>query len=223
MADDPTGQRKVLRAGGIKRRKQILEATLRVILKDGIRGVRHRAVAEEAKVPLASTTYYFKDIEELLSETFLFWNHSAIIYVDSIQDKVFAHINDSTADHIKDPETRTKLANVVAGFAITFVLDQIEGHLEDRVLELAFHHEATRNKKLRHVVRNRLNGHRDSMEQFYRLLGSSNPKADAQVTISLMLRLEQEAVMDDDEVDTAAIENTLNRHIQVMFLAAVND
>ena len=223
MAEEQASQRKVLRAGGIKRRKQILEATLRVILRDGIRGVRHRAVAEEAKVPLASTTYYFKDIEELLSETFLFWNHSAIIYVDTIHDKISAHLNSGISDHIKDPETRTKLATVFAGAAITFVLEKIENHRDDRVIELAFHHEATRNRKLRHVVRKSLNNQRESMESFYQVLGSANPKADARVTMSLMLRLEQEAVMDDEEVDSLAIKNTLSRHIHVMFLAAVND
>ncbi|WP_414819992.1 TetR/AcrR family transcriptional regulator, partial [Shewanella colwelliana] len=46
------------RVDGEARRIAILEATLRLIVKEGIRGVRHRAVASEADVPLASTTYY---------------------------------------------------------------------------------------------------------------------------------------------------------------------
>jgi DNA-binding transcriptional regulator YbjK len=32
--------------------------------------VRHRAVAAEAGVPLSATTYYFKDIDDLLTDTF---------------------------------------------------------------------------------------------------------------------------------------------------------
>ena len=35
-----------------------------------MRGIRHRAVAKEADVPLAATTYYFKDIDELIVDTF---------------------------------------------------------------------------------------------------------------------------------------------------------
>ncbi len=43
-------------ARGDERRLHILRATWQVIIDDGIRGVRHRAVAEAAGVPLASTS-----------------------------------------------------------------------------------------------------------------------------------------------------------------------
>lgn len=222
MAEEPASQRKALRAGGLKRRKQILEATLRVILRDGIRGVRHRAVAEEAQVPLASTTYYFKDLEELLSETFLFWNHGASIYAGRLKDEVAKYLDSMPSCSIHHPDTRKKLESTFSSLSIDYVLDQINNHQEDRQIELAFHHEATRNAKLRLVVRNRLNSHLESMAEFYELIGSPNPKADAQATISLLLRLEQDAVMDDEAVDRSFIESTLSRHLHVMFLASEN-
>src|SRR5882724_3066009 len=50
------------------RREQILEATLRVIGRDGREAVTHRAVAEEAGVPLGSTTYYFDSRDDLLGQ-----------------------------------------------------------------------------------------------------------------------------------------------------------
>ena len=48
------------------RREQILEAALRVIGRSGRQAVTHRAVAEEAGVPLGSTTYYFDSRDDLL-------------------------------------------------------------------------------------------------------------------------------------------------------------
>ncbi|MGZ4481779.1 MAG: TetR/AcrR family transcriptional regulator, partial [Gaiellales bacterium] len=42
------------------RRQAILEATLRVIRDSGVHAVTLRAVAAEAGVPLAATTYYFE-------------------------------------------------------------------------------------------------------------------------------------------------------------------
>ena len=53
---------------GAGRRREILEATVRVLIRDGLAGVTHRAVAREAEVPLAATTYYFSSKEELLGE-----------------------------------------------------------------------------------------------------------------------------------------------------------
>ena len=50
------------------RREQILDATLRVIGRDGREAVTHRAVAEEAGVPLGSTTYYFDSRDDLLGQ-----------------------------------------------------------------------------------------------------------------------------------------------------------
>jgi DNA-binding transcriptional regulator YbjK len=50
------------------RRREILEATLRVIAHGGVNGVTHRAVAQEANVSLASTTYYFDSKSALVEE-----------------------------------------------------------------------------------------------------------------------------------------------------------
>jgi TetR/AcrR family transcriptional regulator, regulator of biofilm formation and stress response len=61
MAGEPTRQ-----ARGERRRRAILDAALRLISRDGVDALSHRAVAEEAGVPLASTTYYFESLDELL-------------------------------------------------------------------------------------------------------------------------------------------------------------
>lgn len=58
---EPTRQ-----ARGERRRRAILQATLRVISERGVGAVSHRTVAVEADVPLASTTYYFKSLDDLL-------------------------------------------------------------------------------------------------------------------------------------------------------------
>src|SRR3954464_6409680 len=50
------------------RREQILEAALRIIGREGRQAVTHRAVAEEAGVPLGSTTYYFDSRDDLLQQ-----------------------------------------------------------------------------------------------------------------------------------------------------------
>jgi DNA-binding transcriptional regulator YbjK len=50
------------------RRREILEATLRVIGESGVNGATHRAIAHEAGVALASTTYYFDSKSALVEE-----------------------------------------------------------------------------------------------------------------------------------------------------------
>ena len=55
---------------GRARRTAILDAAIDVVARDGTGAVTHRAVARLARVPLASTTYYFASRDDLLLEAF---------------------------------------------------------------------------------------------------------------------------------------------------------
>ncbi|MFE4862142.1 TetR/AcrR family transcriptional regulator [Streptomyces sp. NPDC056670] len=48
------------------RRRRIIDAAIRVVAERGIAGLSHRTAAAEADVPLGSTTYHFKTLDELL-------------------------------------------------------------------------------------------------------------------------------------------------------------
>jgi DNA-binding transcriptional regulator YbjK len=54
------------RARGAASRQAIVEAAGRVVVASGLAAVTHRAVAEEAGVSLARTTYHFPNVEALL-------------------------------------------------------------------------------------------------------------------------------------------------------------
>lgn len=49
-----------------ERRRRIIDAAIRVVGDKGIAGLSHRTVAAEADVPLGSTTYHFKTLDDLL-------------------------------------------------------------------------------------------------------------------------------------------------------------
>ncbi|WP_326583650.1 TetR family transcriptional regulator [Streptomyces sp. NBC_00481] len=49
-----------------ERRQRIIDAAIRVVGDRGIAGLSHRTVAAEADVPLGSTTYHFKTLDDLM-------------------------------------------------------------------------------------------------------------------------------------------------------------
>jgi DNA-binding transcriptional regulator YbjK len=51
---------------GERRRQELVTAAAALLRSGGFDAVRHRAVAERAGLPLASTTYYFSSLEELI-------------------------------------------------------------------------------------------------------------------------------------------------------------
>jgi AcrR family transcriptional regulator len=58
-------------ARGEARRTAILDAALRLVARGGPRAVTHRAVAAEADVPLAATTYYFASRDDMIAQALL--------------------------------------------------------------------------------------------------------------------------------------------------------
>lgn len=52
---------------GEKRRQALVEAAAALLVEGGFDSIRHRAVAERAGLPLASTTYYFESLDELVT------------------------------------------------------------------------------------------------------------------------------------------------------------
>lgn len=78
---------------GIRRRRRLLDAALRVIERDGVAGATYRAVAEEAGLPKTSATYYFATAGEMLRAALA---HSAAEYGAELRRLLGA--GQSTAD-----------------------------------------------------------------------------------------------------------------------------
>ena len=51
-----------------RRRDALLRATIELLGETGAKSVTHRAVAQRAGLPLASTTYYFESVHQLIEE-----------------------------------------------------------------------------------------------------------------------------------------------------------
>ncbi|HVV09632.1 TetR/AcrR family transcriptional regulator [Amycolatopsis sp.] len=52
---------------GERRRSALIEAAAELLAEGGFDAIRHRAVAERAGLPLASTTYYFDSLDDLIT------------------------------------------------------------------------------------------------------------------------------------------------------------
>ena len=52
---------------GTRRRQALITAAADLLLAGGYDAVRHRSVAKRARLPLASTTYYFDSLDDLVA------------------------------------------------------------------------------------------------------------------------------------------------------------
>jgi TetR/AcrR family transcriptional regulator, regulator of biofilm formation and stress response len=136
------------------RRRDILEATLRVIGEGGVKSVTHRAVAQEANVALASTTYYFDSKSALVEEAL------ELMIARSIED---VRLHTTCPEQI----SREELIDRVMGFAEGQISDPNAFLLAQYELML----ESGREEYLRPLARRWTIAYMDGFERVVRSAG----------------------------------------------------
>lgn len=200
--------RQTSRSDGEARRLVILEATLRLIVREGIRGVRHRAVAKEADVPLASTTYYFKDIKDLISDSLTFFAEKTLWMNEELESRSFELLKEIDGLAKEDKHSELLVSNL-AQFISEHIREQIS-HRDNRILEAAFHEEALRNTQLADAIKRLDDSFLSTIGRFFELLGSTNSNADAHQLLALIKYLEYKYVLIDcDEADDTELEEVV--------------
>ena len=140
----PTRQRGVARrAKGEQTRLHILQSARTVISKNGIKGTTHRAVAAEADIQLSLTTYYFKDIKELVREAFILSSKESIENNDLVWESVFQHLTKYTKMELRKVNARKALRDELVTIASEFLYEQIVFKPVGLAVEQVFLTEAT--------------------------------------------------------------------------------
>ncbi len=191
-----------------ERRRAILEATLRLIVRDGMRGVRHRAIAREAGVPLAATTYYFGDLADLIADAFTLYAEDTLHDSRELEESSLAALDAYGAEAARGSAARVELAQTLTCHLVEHIRSQVRLR-SDRILEHAFRNEALRNPKLAATARIPQERTIRAIADFLSRCGSDDPDADAQIIFGFILNLEYQLLTGAG--DDALIERTVGR------------
>ncbi|QSX28764.1 TetR/AcrR family transcriptional regulator [Shewanella cyperi] len=209
--------RQTSRSDGHARRAAILEATLALIASDGIRGVRHRAVANMAGVPLASTTYYFKDIKALIHDALVYFAERSMEHNIELKERAFAAVRSYTPESLRDKKSRDMLTNILARLICEHIQRQVF-NIENRLLQLAFQEEALRNPQLAKVMIPMDDAVLGSLESFFAQLGSKAPMNEACQVLGLIRLLEYRYSVRRARVDMAECETLIRGMLEGLLL-----
>jgi len=171
------------------RREEILEATLRVIGRSGREAVTHRAVAEEAGVPLGSTTYYFDSRDDLLGQ--------ALEHVARIETERHVELG----RELRRARTPRQLADML--------LDQLIAEIEDRdayIAEYELWLEAGRRPDLREAATSWCDAVQLAVAGAMEKLGSTDPAADASLVVAAIDGLGERVLAREEDPAQAAAE-----------------
>jgi DNA-binding transcriptional regulator YbjK len=171
------------------RREQILDATLRVIGREGREAVTHRAVAEEAGVPLGSTTYYFDSRDDLLGQ--------ALEHVAAQEVERYGRLG----EELRSVKSGRELADRL--------ISELVAAAEDRVAYIAEYElwlEAGRRPDLREAAQDWCNAEQHAVAGALEKLGSSDPRADASLVVAAIDGLGERVLAREDDPAKAAKE-----------------
>ena len=171
------------------RRQQILDATLRVIGKAGREAVTHRAVAEEAGVPLGSTTYYFDSRDDLLGQAL---EHVARMEVERHRQ---------LGEELRKAKTPRQLADLL--------LNELIFEAEDRMAYIAEYElwlEAGRRPELREAAVTWCDAVQLAVAGAMEKLGSTDPATDASLVVAAIDGLGERALGREEDTAQAIAE-----------------
>jgi DNA-binding transcriptional regulator YbjK len=177
-------------ARGETRRRQVIEATLRLLARGGPRAVTHRAVASEAETSVRATTYYFESRDALLIEALRHYAETAIERFDSVAESLESTVGGGAIPSAARPALLAAAAGVLADTAISDIFDDPVGLVAEYELVL----EIGRNPELEPDYRRWQDRLEEMLRCYAELFGSSDPALDARVVLATLRGLEIEAL-----------------------------
>ena len=160
----PAGYRSRQRAA---RRGAIIEAAVKIIATRGLNAVTHRAVAREAKVPLAATTYYFASKDEILKEALESLSGAEVERLNKLAEEI---------DKLKPEETGAALAKALIG-------ESEEGR-RGWLAQFEIYLEAARHPSLRPAIEQRRAAFVALAEVTLRKAGAPDPEKRAEIAVA---------------------------------------
>jgi DNA-binding transcriptional regulator YbjK len=172
------------------RREALLRAAIELLGETGVRSVTHRAVAERAGVPLASTTYYFRSVRELVEEALKLHVAERVAELESLVG-VALHASGASVTQLAE-----RMAAVLVAAPTPTLVAQYQMYLE-----------AGRNPALQPAATEALGAFEGLITRVLTALGAREPQAAAEAFFALFdgFALHRLARPRDPETEAAAL------------------
>lgn len=152
----------------VDRRDLLLEAAIRVISDQGMRGLTHRAVEAEAGVPHGSTTYYFGTRHELLTALMAYMSERGRREIEPIARGMTLLLADRSKPIDLDSIARAYVA-------------WIDSAAEIELARYELQVTAARDPEMKQLMTENCDVFRRMCEPIVIACGSSNPSRDANI------------------------------------------
>lgn len=182
------------RPRGEQTRQKILDATLRVIAREGVRGTTHRAIAKEAGVQLSLTTYYFRDLGELISLAFSAFMERDQATLAEQWERAFAYLDQFSPAELDKPSVRQRIVDYCTKRIVDHVRHGLSKYPEGLAVEHHFFFESLNAPALKELSWQHRRRLLQPIVRFCEYFNSVDPETDANLLLGAITRLEYESL-----------------------------
>ena len=173
-----------------------MEAALTLLGRGGSGAVTHRAVAAEADVPLAATTYYFETKDELVLDAF------ALAMTEDV-----AALGAAEPLQGDDPPTVPQ----VAAWLVEFLLSDLADDRATRLVLFELEVEAARRPELAPLSRAWTGAYVRAVSPTLARLGSTDPERDAWIVVTALAGMELELLASGERDAESVLLHSIER------------
>jgi DNA-binding transcriptional regulator YbjK len=200
---------------GEKTRLNILQAALRVIAQSGYHDASHRAIAKDAGVSLSLTTYYFKDLQDLLLEAFRL--HKAQLHQE-LQPVMKLLMSEASQVAECRSHEEDNLRGLIVDTLCEHVAKQVKNRSQGLVVEMVFYFDVHLPEHFREVAFELRQRFIDDIAEVCRAMGSEDADSDAELITGSVQRLQYEALSVPGYTGPEKIRCQLKRLLSALWL-----
>jgi len=202
------------RSKGEQTRNQILKSAIEVLASQGIKGTTHRAVANHAQLQLSLTTYYFKDIQELVHQAFMLSSNITAAKAGAAWLPVFEYLDSFNKTQLKKVSIREELREKLTQTATQYLVDKITKERIELSIEQLLFTEIQITPQLRELAHNHRNALLSPFVQLSGYFNNTNAELDGDILLTVFTQLEyRNLTVKPEELDIQYIEQAAYRVI----------
>lgn len=199
------------RSKGEITREKILIAAIEILALNGIKGTTHRAIASHAELQLSLTTYYFKDIQELIHQAFRLNSNRILFRADTLLKENISAISKIEKKELRKTAVKEKLCQHLSKVTTEKLIENIKHQAISIAVEQLMLTEIQITPELRSLIQEHESTQLVPYQQLCQFFNKVDPELDAKIMYTQFSQLQYGQLTKQINIDNKLIEQTTHR------------
>jgi DNA-binding transcriptional regulator YbjK len=204
------------RSKGERTKHLILESAITILAKQGIKGATHRAIASHANIQLSLTTYYFKDIQELIQQAFELNSSNVINEVDALWQPIIDLVDQLSKAELRRVSVRVALREKIADLLLTLINTNTSNNRHQLLVEQQLFSEIQVTPALGFIAKQHHLAQLKPCLKLCQYFTQDGIEINAEILLNQVRQVSYQQLLADNKPDSRYIHNTISQILAIV-------